>query len=36
MANSMILTILVKPECLDDFLGAMKEAMPDTRAYEGC
>ena len=36
MANSMILTILVKPECLNDFLGAMKEALPDTRAYDGC
>ena len=30
MANSMILTLLVKPECLNDFLGAMKEALPDT------
>ena len=36
MANSMILTIPVKPESLNDFLGAMKEALPDTRAFEGC
>jgi quinol monooxygenase YgiN len=36
MANSMLLTIPVKPECLNDFIGTMKEALPDTRAYDGC
>ena len=36
MANSMILTIPVKPDSMEAFLGAMKETLPDTRAYDGC
>ncbi len=36
MANSMILTISVKPESVSDFLCAMKERLPDTRNYDGC
>ncbi|MFT6398158.1 MAG: quinol monooxygenase YgiN [Bradymonadia bacterium] len=32
----MILTFHVKPEARNEFLGALKDALPDTRAYDGC
>ena len=32
----MIMTVKIKPESVNDFLGAMKGALPETRAYEGC
>ena len=28
--------LYVKPERLDEFLGVLRQALPDTRAYQGC
>ena len=36
MSNSMILEIPVVAEKRDEFIGVMKGALPDTRAYDGC
>ncbi|MCO4747937.1 MAG: antibiotic biosynthesis monooxygenase [Proteobacteria bacterium] len=36
MAETMILTIPVKPEKRDEFAQMMGGVLPDTRAYEGC
>ena len=36
MASKMILELPVKPEKLDEFVGTVKGALPDTRAFDGC
>ncbi|MEM9254314.1 MAG: putative quinol monooxygenase [Pseudomonadota bacterium] len=36
MTVSVLLTIPVKPDRLDDFLALIREIAPDTRAFEGC
>ena len=36
MAVTVILELPVKPENRDDMVNAMKGALPDTRAYDGC
>jgi quinol monooxygenase YgiN len=30
------LDLYVKPDRLDEFLGVLQRALPDTRAYQGC
>jgi quinol monooxygenase YgiN len=36
MADKMILEFSVKLEKVDEFVGVLKGALPDTRAYDGC
>ena len=32
----VLLEIQVKPECVEEVKAFMKEALPDTRGYDGC
>jgi len=36
MSVMVTLELPAKPECLSEFLDVMREALIDTRAYEGC
>ena len=36
MKNLVIVSFPAKPDCLEDLKNSMKEALPDTRNYEGC
>jgi quinol monooxygenase YgiN len=36
MAVTVILELPVKPENRDEMVNALKGALPDTRAYDGC
>ena len=36
MAVTVTLALVIKKEKLDEFKGVMKNALPDTRAFEGC
>ena len=32
----VLLEVQVKPECVEEVKAFLKEALPDTRAYDGC
>ena len=36
MSVMVSLELPAKPECLSEFLDVMREALVDTRAYDGC
>ena len=36
MKNLVIVSFPAKPDTLEDLKNSMKEALPDTRTYEGC
>ena len=36
MAVTVTLALVIKKERLDEFKGVIKDALPDTRAFEGC
>ena len=36
MSVMVTLELPAKPECLSEFLDVMREALIETRAYEGC
>ena len=36
MKNLVIVSFPAKPDTLEDLKNSMKEALPDTRSYEGC
>ena len=36
MAVTVTMALVIKKERLDEFKGLMKDALPDTRSFEGC
>ena len=36
MAVTVTLALAIKKERLDEFKGVIKDALPDTRAFDGC
>jgi quinol monooxygenase YgiN len=36
MSVMVLLEVQVKPEAVDEIKAAMKQALPDTRAFDGC